>query len=75
MNSLQGRIALLLGILFLALWAASAVLTSRQMRSEVESVFDSALQETAQRILPLAVADILSDCHLQQSKPSKPPFS
>lgn len=69
MNSLQGRIALLLGILFLALWAASAVFTSQQIRSEVESVFDSALQETAQRILPLAVADILEN--EQQDKPRR----
>lgn len=61
MRSLQGRIALLLGGLLLCLWAASVMLTSRQVRAEIESLFDSALQETAQRILPLAVADILEN--------------
>lgn len=59
LRSLQGRIGLSLGILLLVLWTAAAVMTAIRVRSEINQVFDSALQETAQRILPLAVADIL----------------
>lgn len=44
----------IIGLLWLAGVSASAIL----MRHEIDEVFDSALQETAQRILPLAVDDL-----------------
>ncbi|TDQ38236.1 two-component system OmpR family sensor kinase [Thiopseudomonas denitrificans] len=59
LRSLQSRLGVSLGILLLVLWAAAATMTALRVRSEINQVFDSALQETAQRILPLAVADIL----------------
>lgn len=59
LRSLQGRLGLSLGAVLLLLWGAAAIMTTLQVRSEINNVFDSALQETAQRILPLAVADIL----------------
>ena len=58
-RSLQGRLALSLGILLTAMWIAAAWVTSAILRHEMDEVFDSALQETAQRLLPLAVVDIV----------------
>ena len=59
-RSLQGRLGLWLGIALAVLWIIAASLTALIARDEIEEVFDSALQETAQRILPLAVVDILN---------------
>lgn len=59
-HSLQGRLGLWLGVALTVLWVAAASVTALIARSEIEEVFDSALQETAQRILPLAVVDILN---------------
>ena len=58
-RSLQTRLGLSLGVLLTVLWVAAASVTAVLMRNEMEKVFDSALQETAQRLLPLAVVDIL----------------
>lgn len=57
--SLQARLALAVGSGVTLLWIAAAVFTANTLRHEMDEVFDSALQETAQRILPLAVIDIL----------------
>lgn len=59
-RSLQGRLGLWLGIALTVLWVAAATVTALLARNEMEEVFDAALQETAQRILPLAVVDILN---------------
>jgi two-component system OmpR family sensor kinase len=59
MRSLQARLALIIGVCVLVLWAGAAVVTANLLRHEMDEVFDSALQETAQRILPLAVRDIV----------------
>ncbi|SLN31876.1 Sensor protein QseC [Roseovarius litorisediminis] len=58
-RSLQARLGLLLGILLTVLWIAAASVTAVILRHEMDEVFDSALQETAQRLLPLAVLDIV----------------
>jgi two-component system, OmpR family, sensor kinase len=58
-RSLQARLGLSLGILLTALWIAAASVTAVVLRHEMDEVFDSALQETAQRLLPLAVVDIV----------------
>ncbi len=58
-RSLQGRLGLWLGIALAVVWIAVAGVTALIARQEIDEVFDSALQETAQRILPLAVVDIL----------------
>ncbi|WP_374641394.1 ATP-binding protein [Tabrizicola sp.] len=58
-RSLQGRLGLWLGLALGLVWLAAASLTALTARQEMEEVFDSALQETAQRLLPLAVVDIL----------------
>lgn len=59
-RSLQQRLALSLGLLLTVLWLGAASLTAVRARQSIEEVFDSALQETAQRILPLAVAEVLA---------------
>lgn len=59
-RSLQGRLGLWLSVALTVLWVLAASVTALIARSEIEEVFDSALQETAQRILPLAVVDILN---------------
>ena len=58
-RSLQWRISLWLGTGVALLWIVAAVVTAQRLRHEMNRVFDSALEETAQRILPLAVLDIL----------------
>ncbi len=58
-RSLQARLGLFLGILLTVLWIAAASVTAVILRGEMDEVFDSALQETAQRLLPLAVVDIV----------------
>ena len=57
-SSLQARLALVLGVGVGVLWVATALITAITLRSEIDEVFDSALEETAQRILPLAIQDV-----------------
>ena len=57
--SLQARLGLSLGIVLSVLWLAAAAVTAVIVRGEMDEVFDSALRETAERILPLAVTDIV----------------
>lgn len=59
-RSIQQRLGLSLGVLLTVLWIGAASVTALLARQAMEEIFDSALQETAQRILPLAVADILA---------------
>ncbi len=58
--SLQRRLALALGLGISVLWIATALVTAAILRHEMNAVFDSTLEETAQRILPLAALDIIS---------------
>ena len=58
-RSLRGRLSLSLGVILTLLWVAAASLTAVTLRHEMDEVFDSALQEFAQRLLPLAVVDIV----------------
>jgi len=57
-SSLQARLALAIGLGVAVLWIATSLITAATIRGEIDEVFDSALQETAQRILPLAVQDV-----------------
>ena len=59
-RSLQGRLGLWLGLGLTLVWIAAASVTALIARAEMEEVFDAALQETAQRLLPLAAIDILN---------------
>jgi two-component system OmpR family sensor kinase len=57
--SLQARLGLSLGLVLTVLWLLAASFTAVTLRREMDEVFDSALRETAERILPLAVTDIV----------------
>ncbi|MFB9148837.1 sensor histidine kinase [Roseovarius ramblicola] len=57
--SLQARLGLSLGLVLTVLWLVAAAVTAVIVRGELDEVFDSALRETAERILPLAVTDIV----------------
>jgi len=58
--SIRLRTALVLSGIVTLLWLATAGLTARLLSDEMDEVFDSALQETGQRILQLAVVDVLN---------------
>ena len=58
-RSLQARLGLSLGLALTILWLMAAAVTAVIVRGELDEVFDSALRETAERILPLAVTDIV----------------
>ncbi|MRU14383.1 HAMP domain-containing protein [Roseovarius sp. A21] len=57
--SLQARLGLSLGLVLAIVWLLAATVTAVIVRGEMDEVFDSALRETAERILPLAVTDIV----------------
>lgn len=57
--SLEARIGVSVGILLVVLWIGAALVTAAVVRRELDQVFDSTLQETAERLLPLAVVDII----------------
>lgn len=59
-RSLQARLGLSLGVTLTVLWLFAAAITALVVRDEMDEVFDSSLQETAERILPLAVSDIVA---------------
>jgi two-component system OmpR family sensor kinase len=52
------RLIFALVLLIGGLWLAGVVIAALSIRHEIDEVFDSALQETAQRILPLALDDL-----------------
>ena len=54
-KSLQWRLSLWLGLGMALLWATAAALTAEYLRRQMDQVFDSALEETGQRVLLLAV--------------------
>lgn len=57
--SLQARLGLSVGLVLTVLWLLAATVTAVIVRAEMDEVFDSALRETTERILPLAVTDIV----------------
>ena len=56
--SLSGRLILWLATGGIVLWVVTFAVTVALIRHELDEAFDSALQETAQQILPLAVTSI-----------------
>ncbi len=59
-TSLQKRLSVGLTLGVSLLWLLGVTASGLVAQHEMNEVFDSALQETAQRILPLAVTDILN---------------
>ena len=58
--SLRRRLSLGLAGAVTAIWLLGVVVAGLVMRHELDEAFDSALQETAQRLLPLAVTEIIN---------------
>ena len=74
-RSLRTRLALGLATAIAVLWLAAAALAGLVIRGEIDEVFDGALQEVAQRVLPLAYAEVLareSDTGIQHMAPIGP---
>ena len=59
-TSLQKTLGISLTIGIVVLWLLGVAAAGLVAQYEMNEVFDSALEETAQRILPLAVTEILS---------------
>ncbi len=59
-GSLQARLALSIGLILAAMWLVAAGITTTIVRIKIDEVFDAALRETAERILPLAASEILA---------------
>jgi two-component system, OmpR family, sensor kinase len=57
--SICQRPAAALSLIVTLIWLGTALVTAGLLTSEMDEVFDSALQETGQRILQLAVVDVL----------------
>ena len=59
-QSLQWRLTVGLTAVVSLLWLAAVVAAGLIVRSETDKVFDSALQEVAQRVMPLAYIELLN---------------
>lgn len=59
-GSLQRRLSLMLTFGLSVLWLAGTLAAGFVLREEIDEVFDSALQEVVQRVMPLAYTEILS---------------
>jgi two-component system OmpR family sensor kinase len=57
-GSLQRRLGIGLAAAVAAMWVLAAVAAVLVVQHELDEAFDSALQETAQRLLPLALMDL-----------------
>lgn len=66
-QSLAGRLVWSLSILLAVFWTIAVGLSIHVMRAEFDEVFDSALQETTERLAPLVVDD-----HFRRDAGSKP---
>jgi two-component system, OmpR family, sensor kinase len=58
-RALQTRLGLAIGVLVALLWLGGALFTIDALRREMDEVFDAALKQTAERILPFAIGDVL----------------
>lgn len=56
-RSLAGRLVLSISVLLAVFWTVGVSLAINVMRAEFDEVFDSALQETTERLAPLVVDD------------------
>ena len=59
-NSLQARLSRSITLAVTLMWLAASLATVLALRHEMDEVFDSALQEVAQRVLPLAYQEVLN---------------
>lgn len=70
--SLRRRLAVSLSLFVCVFWLLATVVASTIVKHEIDEVFDSAMQEVVQRVLPLAYSEILardSDDAVEQQLP------
>ena len=70
--SLRRRLGIGLALGVTLLWLAATIVAGVVLRGEIDEMFDSALQEVAQRVLPLAYSEVLardSDVATQRMPP------
>ncbi|WP_370677894.1 ATP-binding protein [Pleomorphomonas sp. PLEO] len=60
-KSLRVRLAIGLSVSLAVLWIGASLFAGHVLRHETDEVFDSALREVAERILPLAYEQMLAD--------------
>jgi len=60
-RSLRARLAIGLSVSLTLLWIGASLFAAHVFRHETDEVFDSALREVAERILPLAYEQMLAD--------------
>jgi two-component system, OmpR family, sensor kinase len=60
-RSVRARLAIALAAILAALWIGASLFAGHVFRHETDEVFDSALREVAERILPLAYEQMLAD--------------
>jgi two-component system OmpR family sensor kinase len=66
--SLQRRLSFGLTLMTLAFWCIATLVSALIVRHELDESFDSALQETAQRILPLAIESLYQSAPTDAAK-------
>ena len=59
MRSLRGQLAIGVSAILVVLWLVAVVGATYVVRREIDESFDAALQETGERILPLAVVELI----------------
>lgn len=64
-HSLKNRLFVLITIPIICLWLIATAGALWVINHEIEEVFDSSLQETAQRLLPLSIREIEQSCNAQ----------
>ena len=58
MQSMRGQIALGVSVMLVVLWLLAVLGSAYVIKGEINESFDAALQETGERILPLAVVEL-----------------
>jgi len=59
LQSLRGQIAVGVSVMLVALWLLAVLGSGFVIKDEIDESFDAALQETGERILPLAVVELI----------------
>ena len=60
MRSLRGQLAVGVSAILVVLWLGAVIASAYVVRREINESFDAALQETGERILPLAVVELIA---------------
>ncbi len=59
MQSLRGQLAVGVSAILVVLWLVAVMGSAFVIKGEIDESFDAALQETGERILPLAVVELI----------------